>query len=96
MASPRLAVSDSPPGDAPARLRRELLDFRVKIGAAAHASFNAPEGAHDDVLLSVAIACWLGSRREIAYRASGPCDRGRIALLALRAATTPNRWTSAT
>jgi hypothetical protein len=60
-------------------LRRELLDFRIKITAAAHASFNAREGAHDDVLLSVAIACWLGSRREIAYRAGEPGDRGQIA-----------------
>jgi hypothetical protein len=62
-------------------LRGELLDFRAKTNQrTAHTSFNARVGAHDDVLISVAIACWLGSRHEIAYRPGAPADAGRCAL----------------
>jgi hypothetical protein len=50
-------------------LRRELLDFRARINErTARTSFNARVGAHDDVLLSVAIAVWLGMRTEVRYR----------------------------
>ena len=42
-------------------LVNELLNYRVKIDpTTAHDSYNAREGAHDDVLLATALALWLG------------------------------------
>jgi hypothetical protein len=61
-------------------LKKELLDFRMKVSATGHESFNAREGAHDDVLLAVSIACWLGERHECHYRPTEPNDTGRLAL----------------
>lgn len=45
-------------------LVKELLNFRVKINiATAHDSYEAwREGDHDDLVLSVAMACWAGER----------------------------------
>ncbi len=45
-------------------LRQELLNFKVKINiATAHDSYEAwREGDHDDLVLSVALACWAGER----------------------------------
>ncbi len=45
-------------------LVKELLSFRVKINiATAHDSYEAwREGDHDDLVLSVALACWAGER----------------------------------
>ena len=45
-------------------LVKELLNFRVKINiATAHDSYEAwREGDHDDLVLSVALACWAGER----------------------------------
>ncbi len=42
----------------------ELLNFRVKINiSTAHDSYEAwREGDHDDLVLSVALACWAGER----------------------------------
>ena len=40
-------------------LQRELLGFQVKITASAHDTYGAwREGAHDDLVLAVALACW--------------------------------------
>lgn len=40
-------------------LVQELLAFKVKIDATtAHDSYNAREGAHDDLVLAAAMACW--------------------------------------
>jgi len=47
-------------------LKRELMDFRVKITAAANETFSAREGAHDDLVLSVALSIWLGAQRCMA------------------------------
>jgi hypothetical protein len=43
---------------------KELLNFRVKINiSTAHDSYEAwREGDHDDLVLSVALACWAGER----------------------------------
>jgi len=42
-------------------LVRELLDFKVKITPAANETFGAwREGAHDDLVLAIAIAAWVG------------------------------------
>jgi len=39
----------------------ELLNYRVKIDpTTTHDSYNAREGAHDDVLLATCLALWLG------------------------------------
>ena len=45
-------------------LRKELLNFKVKINiATAHDRYEAwREGDHDDLVLSVALACWAGER----------------------------------
>jgi hypothetical protein len=45
-------------------LVKELLNFRVKINiASGHDSYEAwREGDHDDLVLSVALACWAGER----------------------------------
>lgn len=46
--------------------RRELLDFRVSYTAIGNATFGAREGAHDDLILAVALAVYgLDSGREI-------------------------------
>jgi hypothetical protein len=39
-------------------LQKELRDFRVKMSKAAHETYEAREGQHDDILLSVAIVCF--------------------------------------
>jgi hypothetical protein len=43
-------------------LARELLNFKVKVNVASgHDSYEAwREGVHDDLVLSVAMACWYG------------------------------------
>jgi hypothetical protein len=48
-------------------LRKELLNFKVKINiSTAHDSYEAwREGDHDDLVLSVALACWTGERFPI-------------------------------
>jgi hypothetical protein len=45
-------------------LRKELLNFKVKINiATAHDSYEAwREGDYDDLVLAVAMACWCGER----------------------------------
>jgi hypothetical protein len=61
-------------------LRRELLDFRVRVTASAHETFGARQGAHDDLVLAVAMGVWLGERREIWYRTEAETDPDRRAL----------------
>lgn len=51
--------------DAPV-LVRELNDFRVKYSDAGSATFNAGEGAHDDLALALALAVFGLSRPEYA------------------------------
>ena len=47
--------------------RRELLDFRVSYSAVGNATFGAREGAHDDLILAVALAVYGldGNRRAV-------------------------------
>jgi len=49
--------------DAPVLLR-ELQDFRVRFTDAGNATFNAREGAHDDLVLALALAVFGLSRPE--------------------------------
>ena len=44
-------------------LVRELQDFRASITETGYARFGAREGAHDDLVLAVAIACWWAEQR---------------------------------
>ena len=39
-----------------ATLKTELLEFRARINAAAHTSFDAPSGKHDDLVLALALS----------------------------------------
>lgn len=41
-------------------LKKELQDYRVRVSPTGHESFDARSGQHDDILLSLAIAVWLG------------------------------------
>ena len=46
-------------------LIKELLAFQVKISASGHDSYEAwREGAHDDLVLALAMAVWLGQQRR--------------------------------
>jgi hypothetical protein len=57
-------------------LKRELVDFRVKITASANESFEARQGAHDDLVLSVALPIWAGTLRlmEMRQHADGDAE----------------------
>ncbi len=58
---PRLGVRQDGSGEnLTALLKKEMTDFRVKISKSAHEIYAAREGKHDDILLAVAMACWLG------------------------------------
>lgn len=54
-----------------ATLRAELENFRVKITLTGHDRYEAGggeewrEGAHDDLVLAVAIACWVGESQPL-------------------------------
>ena len=52
--SGRLRIGASLPHAA--TLQQELRDFRVKISKAANETYDAREGAHDDLVLSLAVA----------------------------------------
>ena len=55
---PRLALADV--------LKRELLDFKIKVTASANETFGTwREGAHDDLVLAVAMAAWVGERQTL-------------------------------
>jgi hypothetical protein len=43
-----------------AKLERELSDFRVKVTKSANETFGADRSQHDDLVLALALACWLG------------------------------------
>jgi hypothetical protein len=43
-----------------ATLQKELRDFRVKISKAANETYDAREGAHDDLVLALAISLFVG------------------------------------
>lgn len=53
-------------------LARELQDFRVRFTEAGNATFNAREGAHDDLVLALALAVFGLSRPD-------PVDAVRVA-----------------
>lgn len=40
-----------------AALARELMDYRIDVSDAGHASFNAKAGAHDDLVIALGLSC---------------------------------------
>ena len=60
--------------DAPVLLR-ELQDFRVRFTESGNATFNAREGAHDDLVLALALAVFGLSRPEPATSISAVWGR---------------------
>jgi hypothetical protein len=38
-------------------LAKELLDYRIDVSDAGHASFNAKSGAHDDLVIALGLSC---------------------------------------
>lgn len=60
----RLKIASSLPEAA--TLVRELEDFKVKITDAANDTYGAwREGQHDDLVLAVAMALWIGNRPKV-------------------------------
>jgi hypothetical protein len=49
-------------------LRKELQDFRVRLSAVGHESFEARSGQHDDLILALAMPIWFA---ENAYQSCG-------------------------
>lgn len=43
-------------------LKHELQNFQVKISESGHDTYDGRAGVHDDLVLSVALGVWLGSR----------------------------------
>jgi hypothetical protein len=58
-----------------ATLVQELRDFEVRITAAANAQFSHRDGAHDDLVLAVALALWGSRQREPSRRLVPAGDR---------------------
>ena len=77
--SKRIKFADKLP-DVPV-LIRELQNYQSKITAAAHETFNAREGEHDDIVLAVAVAVWAGERYPVQECAepSSPNNPGQAA-----------------
>jgi hypothetical protein len=45
-------------------LEDELANFRVKLSAAGSETYEGRSGVHDDLVLSLAIACWAAEKRD--------------------------------
>lgn len=71
--SGRLKVARLKLGDT---LKKELIEFRVKLTKAANETFSAREGTHDDLVLAVAMPVWLGEQREVEYSIPGYSEFG--------------------
>jgi hypothetical protein len=57
-----------------ATLATEMADMRAKVTAAGNTQFGAwREGAHDDLVLAVALACW-GARRKYPHGPYGEAE----------------------
>ncbi len=64
--SRRLRIAPSLPEAA--TLQSELQTFQTKISATAHDTYDAREGAHDDLVLAAALACWYAERPQPGIR----------------------------
>jgi hypothetical protein len=63
-----------------ATLQKELRNFRVKITKAANEVYEAREGAHDDLVLSLAVALWVAEHPHPWTYAPIELGRGWIGL----------------
>jgi hypothetical protein len=75
--SKRLVIWPIPPDqetglDTVAILKDELKGFTVKMTRAAHEVYTAREGAHDDVLLAVALGVFVGMQPRLRYDTTAP------------------------
>lgn len=71
----RLRIPRGLPGGA--LLARELLRFRARISASGHDTYGAErETDHDDLVLAVALACWLNERGRCCWFLPGAEERG--------------------
>lgn len=50
-------------------LAAELAGYTVALSPSGHDSYNARSGEHDDLVLALAVACWIANRRTPAPRA---------------------------
>lgn len=50
-------------------LINEMREYRVKVTAAANETFNAREGAHDDLVLGAALSLWWGEKSPMRFKA---------------------------
>lgn len=59
-------------------LVQELMNFKVKITAAAHDTYGVwREGVHDDLVFAVALACWFGENHvESIFEVQHPRELG--------------------
>ena len=55
-------------------LVRELQEFRVEFTAGGNLTFNARSGAHDDLVLALALAAWRANTRLTRTRAASKFD----------------------
>ncbi len=63
MGEQRITVADDlPDGEL---LKRELAAFRVKVTKAANEIYEANEGEHDDLVISIALPLWWGETYEL-------------------------------
>jgi hypothetical protein len=58
-------------------IQAELLNFRARLTPKANQTYGAGAGTHDDLLMSLAMACWLGTSPFAEFRpgALGDADR---------------------
>lgn len=62
-------------------LKMELANFQVKMTKAAHETYSAREGQHDDLLLSVAIPIFVASLPVASMREPDPGEAGAFPVL---------------
>jgi len=69
LASDRLIIPPSLPHAE--LLKKELRDYHVKITDAAHETFAARQGSHDDILIGLALALWWPEFQAQYYHGGG-------------------------
>jgi hypothetical protein len=62
-------------------LKRDLLDFRVKLTAAANETYAANEGTHDDLVTALALPIWLARQPAFEMSTDGNLEPREIAAL---------------
>lgn len=64
-------------------LARELIDYRIDVSDAGHASFNARSGSHDDLVIALGLSCGVdrhpGAAVSTSYVDREPTPEDRLA-----------------